>query len=64
MAPEILQNVLDPGSMEYGTPVDCWSLGCVIYQLVSEDHKPLFYKSCIVHSTILSLIFTAAAAGY
>ncbi|KAG2742001.1 kinase-like protein [Suillus brevipes Sb2] len=39
MAPEVLQNVLDPGSTEYGTPVDWWSLGCVVFQLVSADHK-------------------------
>jgi serine/threonine protein kinase len=45
MAPEILQNVLDPGSMEYGTPVDWWSLGCVVFQLVSEDHKARFASS-------------------
>jgi len=45
MAPEVLQNKLDPGSQEYGTPVDWWSLGCVIYQLVSETHKACFASS-------------------
>ncbi|KAG1763947.1 kinase-like domain-containing protein [Suillus occidentalis] len=43
MSPEILQNVIDPDSMEYGTPVDWWSFGCVVYQLFSENHKALFY---------------------
>jgi serine/threonine protein kinase len=45
MAPEVLQNVLDPGSTEYGTPVDWWSLGCVVFQLVSADHKACFASS-------------------
>ncbi|KAG2756622.1 kinase-like protein [Suillus brevipes Sb2] len=43
MAPEVLQNVLEPGSMEYGTPVDWWSFGCVVFQLFSEKHSPAFY---------------------
>jgi serine/threonine protein kinase len=45
MAPEVLQNKLDPGSQEYGTPVDWWSLGCVVYQLVSKTHKARFASS-------------------
>ncbi|KIK35991.1 hypothetical protein CY34DRAFT_811696 [Suillus luteus UH-Slu-Lm8-n1] len=42
MAPEVLRNVLDPDSVEYGIPVDWWSFGCVVYQLFSENHKALF----------------------
>lgn len=42
MAPEILSNISNPGSMTYGPPVDWWSLGCIVYQLVSPNHKPLF----------------------
>jgi serine/threonine protein kinase len=45
MAPEVLQNTLDPGTMEYGTPVDWWSLGCVLFQLISEEHKARFASS-------------------
>lgn len=45
MAPEVIQNKLDPGSQEYGTPVDWWSLGCVVYQLVSKTHKARFASS-------------------
>ncbi|KAG1797535.1 kinase-like domain-containing protein, partial [Suillus variegatus] len=42
MAPEVLRNVLDPNSVEYGIPVDWWSFGCVVYQLFSENHKARF----------------------
>lgn len=42
MAPEILHNNDIPGSMKYGAPVDWWALGCVVYELVSKDHKVLF----------------------
>ncbi|KAG1732269.1 kinase-like domain-containing protein [Suillus occidentalis] len=44
MAPEVLRNIINLGSKEYGTPVDWWSLGCVVYQLVSKNHRALFYK--------------------
>ncbi|KAG2740346.1 kinase-like protein [Suillus brevipes Sb2] len=45
MAPEVLGNIINPRSEEYyGTPVDWWSLGCVVYQLFSEEHGALFYK--------------------
>ncbi|KAG1775416.1 kinase-like domain-containing protein [Suillus placidus] len=40
MAPEILRNMKNPGSMKYGTPVDWWAFGCVLYELLSPpDHK-------------------------
>ncbi|KAG1795068.1 kinase-like domain-containing protein [Suillus plorans] len=42
MAPEVLRNRSDPRPWEYGAPADWWSLGCVIYQLVSKKHKSLF----------------------
>ncbi|KAG2359569.1 kinase-like domain-containing protein [Suillus spraguei] len=42
MAPEILHNKDIPGSMKYGAPVDWWALGCVVYELVSKNHKALF----------------------
>ncbi|KAG2345541.1 kinase-like protein [Suillus weaverae] len=43
MAPEILRNMKNPGSMRYGTPVDWWAFGCVLYELMSPpDHKELF----------------------
>jgi serine/threonine protein kinase len=45
MAPEVLQNVLEPGSVEYGTPVDWWSFGCVVFQLFSEKHSVRFASS-------------------
>ncbi|KAG2741403.1 kinase-like protein [Suillus brevipes Sb2] len=43
MSPEVLHNVLDPGSMEYGIPVDWWSFGCVVAQLFSREHEMLFH---------------------
>ncbi|KAG1823110.1 kinase-like domain-containing protein [Suillus variegatus] len=42
IAPEVLRNLSDPRPSEYGAPVDWWSLGCVIYELVSNKHKSLF----------------------
>ncbi|KIK48621.1 hypothetical protein CY34DRAFT_8187 [Suillus luteus UH-Slu-Lm8-n1] len=45
MAPEILSNISNPGSMTYGPPVDWWALGCVVYQLVSPNHKARFASS-------------------
>ncbi|KAG2036049.1 kinase-like domain-containing protein [Suillus americanus] len=40
MAPEILRNKKNPGSMRYGTPVDWWAFGCVLYELISPpDHQ-------------------------
>ena len=42
MSPEVLHNVLDPGSMEYGIPIDWWSFGCVVAQLFSREHKARF----------------------
>ncbi|KIK43151.1 hypothetical protein CY34DRAFT_67462, partial [Suillus luteus UH-Slu-Lm8-n1] len=33
MAPEVLRNKLYSDSIEYGTPVDWWSFGCVMVQL-------------------------------
>ncbi|KAG2363150.1 kinase-like domain-containing protein [Suillus spraguei] len=42
MAPEILYNRTNPGSMMYGAPVDWWALGCVVYELVSNNHQSLF----------------------
>lgn len=43
MAPEILRNMEEPDSMKYGTPVDWWAFGCVLYQLVLPPvHKELF----------------------
>jgi serine/threonine protein kinase len=45
MAPEILFNISNPGSMTYGSPVDWWALGCVVYQLVSPNHMARFASS-------------------
>lgn len=43
MAPEILRNTKNPDSVKYGTPVDWWAFGCVLYELLSPpDHKELF----------------------
>ncbi|KAG2364175.1 kinase-like domain-containing protein [Suillus spraguei] len=42
MAPEILHNKINLGSMKYGTLVDWWALGCVIYELFLSKHEPLF----------------------
>ncbi|KAG1759455.1 kinase-like domain-containing protein [Suillus occidentalis] len=42
MAPEVVRNVLRADSMEYGTPVDWWSLGCVMVQLFSRNHEAAF----------------------
>ncbi|KAG2075536.1 kinase-like protein [Suillus decipiens] len=45
MAPEILYNRTNPGSMMYGAPVDWWALGCVVYELVSNNHQACFASS-------------------
>jgi serine/threonine protein kinase len=45
MAPELLYNQSKFSPMKYGTPVDWWALGCVIYELVSERHKARFASS-------------------
>ncbi|KAG2151528.1 kinase-like domain-containing protein, partial [Suillus clintonianus] len=37
MVPEMLCN-LDVNSMKYGPPVDWWSFGCVLYELMSKDN--------------------------
>lgn len=43
MAPEILRNQTSPNPTKYGTPVDWWAFGCVLYELMSPpDHKELF----------------------
>ncbi|KAG2042782.1 kinase-like domain-containing protein [Suillus americanus] len=44
MAPEVLHYRTNPHSMRYGVPVDWWGLGCIIYELVSKNHKSLFDK--------------------
>ncbi|KAG2065637.1 kinase-like protein [Suillus decipiens] len=49
MAPEILHNKTNPGSMKYGPLVDWWALGCVIYELplfVTEDATLLYVSWC------------------
>ncbi|KIK42514.1 hypothetical protein CY34DRAFT_53329, partial [Suillus luteus UH-Slu-Lm8-n1] len=35
MAPEIIFNMDEPHSVNYGVPVDWWALGCVLYELLS-----------------------------
>ncbi|KAG1777494.1 kinase-like domain-containing protein [Suillus placidus] len=46
MAPEILRNMKKPGSMKYGTPVDWWAFGCVLYELMPlPDHKAGLFDS-------------------
>ncbi|KAG2057620.1 kinase-like protein [Suillus hirtellus] len=42
MAPEVLDNGSDSRPLKYGAPADWWSLGCVIYELISKKHKSLF----------------------
>ncbi|KAG1774163.1 kinase-like domain-containing protein [Suillus placidus] len=54
MAPEILHNRSNPGSMKYGAPADWWALGCVIYELVSKNHKARFASSFAAMLLILS----------
>ncbi|KAG1795057.1 kinase-like domain-containing protein [Suillus plorans] len=39
MAPEVLPNISGPHPFKYGAPADWWSLGCVLYELVSKKHK-------------------------
>ncbi|KAG2364178.1 kinase-like domain-containing protein [Suillus spraguei] len=48
MAPEILHNKTDLGTMKYGAPVDWWALGCVIYELFSDKHEPLFVVENVI----------------
>ncbi|KAG1744708.1 kinase-like domain-containing protein [Suillus occidentalis] len=43
MAPEVLQNRLCSDPIEYGTPVDWWSFGCVMVQLFSRNHMAAFH---------------------
>ncbi|KAG1795084.1 kinase-like domain-containing protein [Suillus plorans] len=45
MAPEVLRNKSDPRPLKYGAPADWWSLGCIIYQLVSKKHEARFESS-------------------
>ncbi|KAG0699170.1 kinase-like domain-containing protein [Suillus ampliporus] len=42
MAPEILSNKKKPGSTKYGIAVDWWAFGCILYELLSPHHWPLF----------------------
>lgn len=42
MAPEMLHNRKNPRPTKYGITVDWWSFGCVLYELVSPSHQPLF----------------------
>ncbi|KAG1767391.1 kinase-like domain-containing protein [Suillus occidentalis] len=42
MAPEILRNVEKGSFAWYGAPVDWWSFGCVLYELVSPPEHKLF----------------------
>ncbi|KAG2128256.1 kinase-like domain-containing protein [Suillus clintonianus] len=42
MAREMLHNVKNSRSMEYGFTVDWWTFGCVLYELVSCNHQALF----------------------
>jgi serine/threonine protein kinase len=39
MAPEILHSRFKSRPIQYGTPVDWWALGCVVYQLILKRHK-------------------------
>lgn len=48
MAPEILRNMEEPDSMKYGTPVDWWAFGCVLYQLVLPPAHKVRVVSCLV----------------
>ncbi|KAG1858172.1 kinase-like domain-containing protein [Suillus subluteus] len=45
MAPEILRNIKNPDSMRYGPPVDWWSFGCVLYELISPGHQAGLFDS-------------------
>jgi serine/threonine protein kinase len=58
MAPDILLNISIPSYMKYGPPVDWWSLGCVVFRLVSPDHKARFASS---FTAILLIQFFSAA---
>jgi serine/threonine protein kinase len=42
MAPEIIYNKLNQSSLKYGLRVDWWSFGCVLYEIVSLEHKVYF----------------------
>lgn len=42
MAPEMLHNKRNPRPVKYGITIDWWSFGCVLYELISPLHQPLF----------------------
>jgi serine/threonine protein kinase len=54
MAPEILCNTKKPNSVKYGTPIDWWAFGCVLYQLVS----PPKHKTRIVSYLVVILLIS------
>jgi serine/threonine protein kinase len=63
MAPEVLHNASDLSPMKYGTPVDWWSFGCVVYELVSRKHKVRFTSSfaAILLTPSFQALFTKKA---
>ncbi|KAG2103071.1 kinase-like domain-containing protein [Suillus discolor] len=52
MAPEVLRNISDRRPSKYGAPADWWSLGCVIYELVSKKHEALFFTEDEIFSYV------------
>ncbi|KAG1778812.1 kinase-like domain-containing protein [Suillus placidus] len=48
MAPEMLHNKKNPRPTKYGITVDWWSFGCVLYELVSHNHQPLFATEKVI----------------
>ncbi|OJA17892.1 hypothetical protein AZE42_08677 [Rhizopogon vesiculosus] len=53
MAPEILANEHNPDPRYYGVTVDWWSYGCVLYELFSADHMPLFPTVHVINRYVL-----------
>ncbi|KAH0831294.1 kinase-like domain-containing protein [Lanmaoa asiatica] len=54
LAPEILRNKGMPTHQRtrYGTAVDWWALGCVLFELESQDHQLLFETEEDVHAYV------------
>jgi serine/threonine protein kinase len=54
MAPEIIFNMDEPHSVNYGVPVDWWALGCVFYELISLPNQEVCIASYLVAILLIS----------